>query len=92
MSELTPHPGRGVLGIRYEIPDAGQATPHGLVIGVRGAGHRHPSGSTLIRDPGASGEIEAPLEAGPMEVRAATHSEEDAVSETTAVPTHPGAH
>jgi hypothetical protein len=90
--EVTPHPERGVLGIKYKIPEAGQAAAHGLVIGVRGADHRHPPASRLIRNPGASGEIEAPLDAGPMEVRAATHSEAGAVSETTAVAAHPGAH
>jgi hypothetical protein len=84
--DLIPHPERGVLSIKYEIPEAGQTTPSGLVIGVRRADHRGPAASTLIRNPGASGEIEVPLDAGPMEVRAATHSKEGAVSETTAVP------
>jgi hypothetical protein len=84
--ELTPHRERGVLSIKYKIPDAGKAAPSGLVIGVRRADHQQPAASKLIREPGASGEIEAPLDAGPMEVRAATHSEEGAVSETTAVP------
>jgi hypothetical protein len=90
--EVTPRPERGVLSIKYKIPDAGQAAPTGLVIGVRRADHREPPASTLIPNPGASGEIEAPLNAGPMEVRAATHSEEGAVSETTAVPAHGGTH
>jgi hypothetical protein len=91
MIEVRPHPERGVLSIKYKIPDAGQAAPSGLVMGVRRADPRHPSASTLIRNPGASGEIEAPLDAAPMEVRAATHSEKGAVSATTAVPVHPGA-
>jgi hypothetical protein len=90
--DLTPHPERGVLSINYKIPDAGRAAPRGLVIGVRRAGHGHPAASTLIPNPGASGEIEAPLGAGPVEVRAATHSEEGAVSETTAVLADPPAH
>jgi hypothetical protein len=89
--EVTPDPERGVVGIKYQIPDAGQAAPSGLVIGVRRPDHGQPAASTLIRNPGASGEIEAPLVAGPMEVRAATHSEQGAVSETTAVSAHPGA-
>jgi hypothetical protein len=90
--DLTPHPERGVLSISYKIPDAGQATPHGLVIGVRRGDHRQPAASTLIPDPGESGEIEVPLGAEPVEVRAATHSQAGTVSETTAVPALHGAH
>jgi hypothetical protein len=88
--EVTPQPERGVLSIKYAIPDAGQATPSGLVIGVRRQDQGHPAASRLIRDPGAAGEIEVPLVGGPMEVSATTHSEQGAVSETAAVSAHPG--
>ena len=73
---LTPHPERGVLSINYEIPNAGQAAPNGLVIGLRRNEPSQPTASTLIANPGASGKIEAPLGAGAVEVRAATHSEQ----------------
>jgi len=86
MLEVIPHPEQGVVRIRYAIPDAGQAAPSGLVIGMRRPNQAHPAASTLIRDPGAAGEIEVPFAGGPMEVSATTHSEQGAVSETTAVP------
>jgi hypothetical protein len=88
--EVTSHPERGVLRIKYRIPDGGTTAPSGLVIGVHRGENRQPSATTLIPNPGASGELEAPLDAGPVEVRATTHSAEGAVSDTTAVPAQPG--
>jgi hypothetical protein len=87
--EVTPVPERGVVRIKYAIPDTAGAPATGLVIGVGSPGEGHPPATTVIRDPGASGEIEAPLGAGPVEVRATTHSEQGAVSDTAAVPAGP---
>lgn len=86
---VTPVPERGVVRIRYAIPAGAAAPATGLVIGVGSPGDGRPPATTLIRDPGASGEIEAPLGAGPVEVRATTHSDRGAVSETAAVPAQP---
>lgn len=85
----TPVPERGVVRIRYAIPAGATAPATGLVIGVGSPGDGSPPATTLIRDPGASGEIEAPLGAGPVEVRATTHSDQGAVSATAAAPAQP---
>jgi hypothetical protein len=89
--EVQPIPERGVVKVRYTIPQTGGTAASALVIGASSAGDQLPPVTTAVQDPGAAGELEIPLEqgAGAVEVHATTHSPEGGVSDTMKATSNP---
>ena len=81
--EAEPMPG-GSVKVKYAIPPSPDAPATRLVIGVEPSGGRLPPATTVIKNPGASGEVvvKGDPNTEPMTVRATTHSRDGGVSET----------
>jgi hypothetical protein len=88
--QLEAHPSADgkTVRVRYTIAAGGAAPAGHLVLAVGAVDGTGPPATTVIADPGPSGEVElaAVPARGPLEIRATTHSDRGAVSETQAVP------
>jgi hypothetical protein len=83
-------PGGGMAHISYRFPkDA--PTPRNIVIGVDTSRGQLPPATTVVPVEGRTGELVAPLSPGTksVEIRAATHSDEGAVSPTVTAKAKP---
>ncbi len=83
--EVRPVPGGGAVHVSYTIPSSpGAPPPDRLVVGVDSSGGQLPPATTVIPNPGASGELETRIAPGvsKVTVMGTTHSADGAVSTT----------
>ena len=88
--QVAPVPGGGAAHVTYELPSTpGSARAERLVIGVDSSHGQLPPATTVIHDPGIRGELEARVAPGAnsVQIRAAAHSNEGAVSATSSATT-----